>query len=102
MRFNSVLGNLYRNGNDAMGWHADNERELGYDPFIASISLGAERRFEIRHNRSGDILHLPLAHGSLLTMGGTFQAHWRHRIPRQPAIPQPRINLTFRRIIHRT
>jgi len=96
VRFNSVLGNLYRNGNDAMGWHADNERELGPEPFIASVSLGAERRFEMRHNQSRDILRLPLAHGSLLTMGGAFQAHWRHRIPRQPAILGPRINLTLR------
>lgn len=102
VRFNSVLGNLYRNGGDAMGWHADNERELGPDPFIASVSLGAERLFEIRHNRSRDILRLPLAHGSLLTMGGSFQAHWRHRVPRQPAIEGPRINLTFRSIISRT
>lgn len=96
--FNSVLGNLYRDGNDAMGWHADNEPELGPAPFIASLSLGAERRFEIRHDKTRDILRLPLAHGSLLTMGGHFQRHWKHRIPRQPGITRPRINLTFRTI----
>jgi alkylated DNA repair dioxygenase AlkB len=96
--FNSVLGNLYRDGNDAVGWHADNEPELGPAPFIASLSLGAERRFEIRHNKTREILRLPLAHGSLLTMGGCFQSRWKHRIPRQPGITQPRINLTFRHI----
>lgn len=97
--FNSVLGNRYADGQDAMGWHADNEPELGPETFIASLSLGAERRFDIRHNIRRKILHLPLAHGSLLTMGGAFQAHWQHRIPKQPAITSPRINLTFR-LIH--
>lgn len=97
--FNSVLGNLYRDGQDAMGWHADNEPELGPAPHIASLSLGAERRFEIRHNRSRETLSMPLAHGSLLIMGGTFQAHWKHRLARQPGIAKPRANLTFRNII---
>ena len=96
--FNSVLGNLYRDGGDAMGWHADNERELGPAPCIASLSLGAERRFEIRHNRTREALGMPLAHGSLLLMHGPFQAHWKHRIPRQPGLAAPRINLTFRTI----
>jgi alkylated DNA repair dioxygenase AlkB len=98
-RFNSVLGNRYADGQDAMGWHADNEPELGPAPVIASLSLGAERRFDIRHNTSRKIRHLPLSHGSLLTMSGSFQFHWQHRIPRQTAITAPRINLTFR-LIH--
>jgi len=98
-RFNSVLGNRYADGQDGMGWHADDERELGAEPFIASLSLGAERRFDIRHNASREILHLTLAHGSLLTMSGSFQSHWQHRIPKQTAIAMPRINLTFR-LVH--
>jgi alkylated DNA repair dioxygenase AlkB len=98
-RLNSVLCNLYRDGRDSMGWHADNERELGPNPFIASLSLGAERRFDLRHDRTGEILHLPLTHGSLLLMGGSLQHHWRHRIAKQVGIAEPRINLTFR-LIH--
>jgi alkylated DNA repair dioxygenase AlkB len=97
-RFNSVLGNLYRNGNDAMGWHADNEPELGPEPCIASLSFGAERRFELRHNQTRRLLSLPLNHGSLLLMGGHLQRHWRHRIPRMPGLQDPRVNLTFRTI----
>ena len=97
--FNSMLGNLYRDGQDAMGWHADKEPELGPAPFIASLSLGAERRFEIRHNRSRETLGMPLAHGSLLTMGGAFQTRWKHRVPRQPSVTGVRINLSFRNII---
>jgi alkylated DNA repair dioxygenase AlkB len=97
-RFNSVLGNLYRNGNDAMGWHADNEPELGPEPFIASLSFGAERRFELRHDKTRHNLSLTLSHGSLLLMGGRLQRHWRHRIPRMPGMQDPRINLTFRTI----
>lgn len=94
--FNSVLGNLYTNGMDSMGWHADNEPELGQNPWIASLSLGAERRFEIRHDATREILRIPLSHGSLLVMRGGFQHHWQHRIPRQPGIMTARINLTFR------
>lgn len=98
-RFNSVLGNLYRNGNDSMGWHADQERELGPGPYIASLSFGAERRFELRHNKTRELRILALTHGSLLLMGGTLQHHWRHRVPKSPAIRVPRINLTFRAIV---
>jgi alkylated DNA repair dioxygenase AlkB len=97
--FNSVLGNLYRHGQDAVSWHADDEPELGFEPVIASLSLGAERRFEVRHNRMRDILKLPLNSGSLLLMRGAFQHHWQHRIPRQAGITAPRINLTFRFIL---
>ena len=97
-RFNSVLGNRYADGQDGMGWHADNEQELGHEPFIASLSLGAERRFDIRHNATREILHLSLGPGSLLTMGGVFQSHWQHRIAKAAGITRPRINLTFRLI----
>lgn len=95
-RFNALLLNLYRDGQDAMGWHADNERELGHNPVIASISLGAERRFRLRHNQSRDTHTLPLAHGSLLLMAGPTQHHWQHSLPRSKPCQQPRINLTFR------
>ena len=97
--FNSVLGNFYRNGNDSIGWHADDERELGPRPLIASLSLGAERTFEIRHNGNGEILRMPLHPGSLLIMSGDFQSCWKHRIPKDSAIQAPRINLTFRNIL---
>lgn len=97
-RFNSVLGNRYADGQDGMGWHADNEPELGTEPFIASLSLGAERRFDIRHNATREILHLSLGSGSLLNMGGTFQSHWQHRVAKAGGIIRPRINLTFRLI----
>ena len=96
--FNSVLGNLYRDGNDAMGWHSDDEKELGQNPFIASISLGAERVFKIRHKSTREQYKLILPHGSLLTMSGPFQHHWQHSIPRTSTYKAPRINLTFRNI----
>lgn len=95
-RFNALLLNLYRDGQDAMGWHADNERELGQNPIIASVSLGAERRFRLRHNQSRETHSLPLAHGSLLLMAGPTQHHWQHCLPRSKPVQQPRINLTFR------
>jgi alkylated DNA repair dioxygenase AlkB len=98
-RFNSVLGNLYRDGDDSLGWHADKERELGPEPYIASLSFGAERRFELRHNKTRETLALPLSHGSLLLMGGSLQRHWRHRVPKMPGVRLPRINLTFRTIV---
>lgn len=98
-RFNSVLANLYRNGNDAMGYHADNERELGREPVIASISLGAGRTFRLRHNRTKTRVDLVLNSGSLLLMRGRLQHCWRHSVPRTPAAVGPRINLTFRLIL---
>lgn len=98
--FNSVLLNLYRDGNDAMGWHADDEPELGLQPVIASISLGAARRFLLRHrsDRSLETLRLELGHGSLLVMDGTTQQHWKHAVPRIKKNVGARINLTFRQI----
>jgi alkylated DNA repair dioxygenase AlkB len=96
--FNSVLANLYRNGNDSMGWHADKERELGPNPFIASLSFGATRSFRLRHDKTGETLALPLSHGDLLLMGGRLQHHWRHCVPKAREAQSPRINLTFRTI----
>jgi alkylated DNA repair dioxygenase AlkB len=96
--FNSVLLNYYRDGNDSVGWHADNERELGDQPVIASLSFGAMRTFELRSRRTGRVERLPLASGSILVMRGTTQQHWVHRVPREPG-RTARINLTFR-LIH--
>jgi len=98
--FNSVLGNLYRNGQDSMGWHADQEKVLGKNPCIASLSLGQERLFKIRHNKTAATLDLILADGSLLLMGGALQHHWRHCVPKSARATQPRINLTFRKILN--
>jgi alkylated DNA repair dioxygenase AlkB len=97
---NCVLCNLYRNGQDSMGMHADAEPELGPRPFIASLSLGATRRFQMRHRKLKEPrLDLELESGSLLLMRGTLQQHFRHGVPKQRAIEAPRINLTFRRIL---
>lgn len=96
--FNSVLGNLYRHGQDSMGWHADKEKSLGKDPVIASLSFGAERLFKLRHNRTGETLDLWLGDGSLLIMRGSLQHHWRHCVPKSKTVTSARINLTFRSI----
>lgn len=97
--FNGVLANLYRNGQDCMHWHADNEAELGLNPMIAAISLGAERRFSLRHNQRQYPPHrLQLGHGSLLLMTDSTQAHWQHALPRSKRVNTARISLTFRHI----
>lgn len=98
--FNCVLLNLYRDGNDSMGWHSDDEAELGPDPVIASISLGQPRRFLMRHRRDRTLpkVELELGNGSLLLMRGSTQHHWQHALPRSRRVLAPRINLTFRRI----
>ena len=97
--YNAVLLNLYRDGRDGMGWHADDEPELGRDPVIASVSFGAERRFCLRHRRRKDLkLDLPLPHGSLLCMGGSTQHHWVHALPKTRRPVGERINLTFRSV----
>ena len=98
--FNSALLNLYRDGRDSVAWHADDEPELGPDPIIASVSLGATRTFRLRH-RDGehDPVNLDLEGGSLLFMGGRTQRCWQHCIPRRKRVDGPRINLTFRRMI---
>lgn len=97
--FNSVLGNWYRSGDDSMGWHADQEKSLGPNPWIASISLGAERLFKLRHNSGDPALDLRLGHGSLLLMGGNLQHRWRHCLPKSRSVTGARINLTFRLIL---
>ncbi len=95
---NSVLLNYYRNGRDSMGWHADDERELGKNPVIASLSLGAPRRFLLRHEKKrGKSISLVLGHGSLLVMAGATQHHYRHAVPKEDDSGE-RINLTFRRV----
>jgi alkylated DNA repair dioxygenase AlkB len=97
--FNAVLLNLYRDGRDGMGWHADDEPELGRNPVIASVSLGAERRFCLRHRRRRDLkVDLPLPHGSLLCMSGATQHHWLHALPKTSRPTGERINLTFRQV----
>lgn len=94
--FNSVLANLYRDGRDAMGWHADDEPELGAAPVIASVSLGATRRFVLKHRRDDARLVLDLPSGSLLVMQGATQANYRHALPRTARAVGPRLNLTLR------
>jgi alkylated DNA repair dioxygenase AlkB len=97
-KFNSVLLNRYRSGHDSMGWHADKERELGPEPVIASVSLGATRTFEFRHARTHATHQLLLVHGSLLVMRGRTQLEWVHRVPKEPEARGERINLTFRSV----
>lgn len=95
--FTTVLLNLYRNGQDSNGWHADNERELGRNPLIASVSFGATRMFQLQHNSIKEARHkLMLENGSLLIMGGETQHFWKHQIPKTNKPVGPRINLTFR------
>lgn len=98
--FNSVLANRYRSGADAMGWHSDDERELGPGPLIASVSLGATRRFLLRHRGDpAQRLALDLEQGSLLLMGGQTQRYWKHALPRTARPVGERINLTFRQVL---
>ena len=97
--FNGVLLNLYRSGSDSMGWHRDNEPELGPEPLIASVSLGAVRRFVLRNREHPERKHvLELPHGSLLVMGGATQRDWEHSLPKSARVQGARINLTFRRL----
>jgi alkylated DNA repair dioxygenase AlkB len=96
-RYNSVLLNLYRDGRDGMGWHADDEPELGREPAIASVSLGATRRFKLRHRRSGQSpITVELAHGDVLLMAGPTQRTCVHALPKTARPVGERINLTFR------
>lgn len=99
VEFNSCLVNLYRDGRDSMGRHADDEPELGNEPVIASLSLGAPRRFKLRHRESKTVVDVDLEHGSLLVMSGLVQHRWVHEIPKTSASVGPRINLTYRRIL---
>lgn len=97
--FNSVLVNLYRDGQDYVGWHADDERELGESPLIASLTLGATRTFAWQHKDSREEGSIVLESGTLLVMRPGFQHHWYHSIPRDASVREARINLTFRRVI---
>jgi len=99
--FNTLLINLYRNGNDSNGWHADNEKELGKNPVIASVSFGEARPFHFKHRTLQDQRHkLSLEHGSLLLMKGEMQHHWLHQIAKTKKDIKPRINLTFRKLVY--
>ncbi|HEY3834272.1 MAG TPA: alpha-ketoglutarate-dependent dioxygenase AlkB [Acidimicrobiia bacterium] len=94
---NSVLLNQYRDGRDSVAWHADDEPELGIEPVIASVSLGATRRFHMRHRTIADCrLNVELTHGSLLVMRGPTQHHWMHQVPKTAKPVGARINLTYR------
>lgn len=98
--FNSALVNLYRDGRDGMGWHSDDEAELGPAPVIASLSLGAPRRFVLRHRRQARVgAEVSLGQGALLLMRGATQTHYRHALPKTTRPVGPRLNLTFRRIM---
>ncbi|MEJ2763073.1 alpha-ketoglutarate-dependent dioxygenase AlkB [Photobacterium sp. MCCC 1A19761] len=97
-RFNSVLANLYRDGQDSMGWHQDNEPELGPQPVIASVSLGETRRFVLKHLHSKQKITFDLTSGSLLIMAGTTQQYWTHAIPKSRQPLSARMNLTYRTI----
>lgn len=98
--FTTCLLNLYRNGQDSMGWHADDEPELGRDPVIASVSLGEERLFKLKHKQDkNQKFDITPAHGSLLVMRGRTQHFWKHQVPKTKKEKGQRINLTFRRIV---
>lgn len=98
--FNSVLLNFYRNGQDSMGWHRDNEKSLGADPVVGSVSFGASRTFQFKHREQPELReNITLTDGSFLLMKGATQQHWYHRIPKETKVSGARINLTFRTII---
>ena len=98
-RFNSVLANLYRDGRDSMGWHADDEPELGPTPWVASVSFGVTRDFSLRRKgQTRTHSRIPLVHNSLLLMPPEMQAHWQHALPKRAKVDGARVNLTFRKI----
>ncbi len=101
LTFNSALLNLYRDGRDSVAWHSDDEPELGADPLIASLSLGATRRFDLRTKTTVGRrqIQIPLIHGSLLLMGAGTQCVWQHRIAKTTGAVGPRVNLTLRNIL---
>ncbi|MFD2873823.1 alpha-ketoglutarate-dependent dioxygenase AlkB family protein [Mucilaginibacter ximonensis] len=98
-RFNSCLLNLYHDGNEGMAWHSDDEKSLGKDTTIASLSFGAERKFALKHRVSKETTDIILEHGSLLVMKGATQTNWLHSLPKSTRIKTPRVNLTFRTMI---
>ncbi len=97
--FNSCLLNLYHDGNEGMAWHSDDEKSLGKNTCIASLSFGAERKFSLKHKVSKDTVSLVLENGSLLVMKGSTQTHWQHSLPKTTKVKSPRVNLTFRTIV---
>jgi alkylated DNA repair dioxygenase AlkB len=100
VKFNSVLLNLYRDGQDSMGWHRDNEKELGPNPTIGSVTFGAERKFIFRHYQEKNLKkEVALTNGSYLVMKGETQHHWQHALPKVSQATGVRINLTFRRLL---
>jgi len=99
--FNSALANYYRSGMDSVDWHADDEAILGAAPVVASISLGVERQFQLRHRDTRARFDLNLPHGSLLMMGPGIQQYWQHRIPKVKNLEESRVNFTFRLIQNR-
>ena len=98
-KFNSVLANLYRDENDSMGLHSDNEKELGINPVIASLSLGESRDLYFKHKNIKKSLNIPQKNGQLIVMHGETQKYWKHEIKKTKKFKKPRINLTFRNII---
>ena len=99
IKFNSVLANLYRDGEDSMGLHSDNEKELGSNPVIASLSLGATRKIFFRHKYKKISFSIAQNQGDLLVMSGQTQSFWKHEIKKEKKVLSPRVNLTFRNII---
>lgn len=100
--FNSCLLNLYHNGEEGMSWHSDDEKKLGKNTAIASLSFGAERKFVFKHKKTKERVELLLPNGSLLLMHGETQSHWLHSLPVSKKVKLPRVNLTFRTIISAT
>ncbi len=98
-QFNSCLLNLYHSGEEGMSWHSDDERELGKNTTIASLSLGAQRKFVFKHKETKEKVEVVLENGSLLVMKGRTQTHWLHALPKSKKVRQARINLTFRTIL---
>ncbi|WP_017257298.1 alpha-ketoglutarate-dependent dioxygenase AlkB family protein [Pedobacter arcticus] len=99
IQFNSCLLNLYHNGDEGMAWHSDDEKSLGKNTAIASLSFGAERKFAFKHKKTKQKVELVLQNGSLLLMHGSTQSNWLHRLPPTKKINSPRVNLTFRTIV---
>ncbi len=98
IRFNACLLNLYHNGDEGMGWHSDDEPELGEMPEIVSVSFGANRRFDFKHKKTAEKISVLLENGSLLWMRGACQTYWKHALPKTKKVKDLRVNLTFRNI----
>ena len=99
VNYNGCLLNLYHDGNEGMGWHSDDEKEIIPNSSIASVSIGIERKFSFKNKASKETVSIQLENSSLLEMKGTIQRHWLHALPKSKKITQPRINLTFRQFL---